>query len=104
MINQQTSKPSLLTSLKLKGKFNTDPKAITDRFCKYFNNIGPSLAGVIPAVNSNFRSFLIHNNNNPITLKPTTTIEYENISKTLASGEVPGYDRIPMHLIKSCFH
>ena len=87
----------------MEGKSITDPKAIADRFCKYFNNIGPSLAGAIPAVNSNFRSFLINNNNNPIT-KPNTTIEHENISETLASGEVPGYDSIPMSAIKSCFH
>ena len=87
----------------MEGKSITNPKAIADRFCKYFNNIGPSLAGAIPAVNSNFRSFLINNNNNPIIFKPTTIIEVENISKTLASRKAPGYEHIPMHVIKSSF-
>ena len=46
-------------------------------------------------------SLIIDNNNNPITLKPTTIIELENISKTLASGKAPGYDNISMGVIKS---
>ena len=82
---------------------NTDPKVIADRFCKYFIYFGPRLASTTPAVSYNFRSFLINNNNNPIIFKPTTIIEVENISKTLASTKAPGYEHIPMHVIKSSF-
>lgn len=73
---------------------------IADRFC---TNFGPRLASTTTAVNSNFRSFL-NNNNNPITLKASTIKELENISKTLASRKAPGYDNIPMNVIKSSFH
>ena len=104
MINKQTSKPSLPSSFTCERKPITNPKVIADRFCKYFTNIGPSLASAIPAANSIFRSFLINNNNNPITLKPTTKTELENICKTLASRKAPGYDNIPMHVVKSSFH
>ena len=39
-----------------------------------------------------------------ITLKPTTVRELENICSTFASGKAPGYDNIPMHVIKNSFH
>ena len=87
VINKQTSKLSLSSSFKCEGESIPNTKVTADRFCKYFTNIGPSLPSAITALNSNFHSFLINNNNNPITLKPTTTIEHEDISKTLSSGK-----------------
>lgn len=75
-----------------------------DKFCKYFTSIGLSLASAIPAVNPNFRLFLMDNKSNPIILKPTTTIELVNIPKKLASGKASGYFNVPMHVIKSSFH
>ena len=100
VINKQTRKPSLPSSFKFEGKPITNPKVIADSFCKYFTYIGPNLASAIPAANSNFRSFL-DNNNNPFTLKPTTTVELENIS--LASGIAPGRDNVPMHGFQKFF-
>ena len=59
VINKRRNNPSLPSSFKSDGNTITDPMDITDRFCKYFTNIGPSLASAIPTVNSaTFRTFL----------------------------------------------
>lgn len=103
MINKPTSKLSLALSFKCEGKSIIDPYVIADGFCKYFTNIGPNLASAIPAAISNFCSSLIDTNKSPITLKPTTTIELEVVSKRVASGHAAGYDNIPVRVIKSSF-
>ena len=77
---------------------------VADRFCKYFTNIGPNLASAIPTVNTTFRSFLGNNNNTPITLKPTNSNELGNICSKFNSGNTPGYDNIPLDVVKHLFH
>ena len=104
VINKRKSKSPLPSSFKSEGRTITDPVEIANRLCKYFTNIGPNLASAIPAVNSSFLSFLTCNNNTAITLKPTTVRELENICSTFASGKAPGYDNIPIHVIKNSFH
>ena len=77
---------------------------ISDRFCKYFANIGPNLAKSIPSVNPSFRSYLGDNNHPSINLKLTTASELESICGMFASEKAPGYDSIPMHVTKYSFH
>ena len=104
VINKRKSKSPLPSSFKAEGRSIRDPTEIANRFCKYFTNIGPRLASAIPAVSSTFRSVLTGNSNTTVTLKPTTVGELENICSTFASGKAPGYDNIPMHVIKNSFH
>ena len=77
---------------------------IAERFCKYFTDIGPNLARSISSVNPSFRSHLGDNNHSFINLKPTTTSELESICGMFASKKAPGYDSIPVHVIKYSFH
>ena len=77
---------------------------IAERFCKYFTDIGPNLARAISSVNSSFRSHLGDNNHSFINLKRTTTSELESICGMFASKKAPGYDSIPVHVIKYSFH
>ena len=58
IINERKAKPSLPSSFNVDGKTVTDPLDIANGFCKYFMNIGPSLAEKIPASNRSFWSFL----------------------------------------------
>ena len=104
VINKRKSKSSIPTSFKSGGKTLTDPIEITDRFCKYFINIGPNQARSIPSVNPSIRSYLSDNNHRSINLKPTITSELENICGMFASKKAPGYDSIPMHVINYSFH
>ena len=78
-----------------------DPEEIADKFCKYFTNIGPNLAGAICDINSSVSSSFIGDVNlPPITLKPTNLGELESICSMFA----PGYDNISMRVIKHSFH
>ena len=77
---------------------------IAERFCKYFTDIGPNLARSVSSVNPSFRSHLGDNNHSFINLKPTTTNELESICGMFASKKAPGYDSIPVHVIKYSFH
>ena len=48
--NKRKSKSLLPSSFASKGKTITDPVEIADKFCKYFTNIGPNLATLVPEV------------------------------------------------------
>ena len=39
---------------KIDGKIVFDPNEITDKFCKYFTNIGINLANKIPSISTSF--------------------------------------------------
>ena len=90
--------------LSSEGKTITDREEIADKFCKYFTNIGPNLAGTIRDVNCSVSSFISDVNPPPITLKPITAGELESICSMFASGKAPGYDNISMRIIKHSFH
>ena len=80
----------------------TDPKEIADKYCKYFTNIGPNLAGAIRDVSSSVSSFIGDVNLPP--LKPTNPCELESICSMFALGKAPGFDNISMRVIKHSFH
>ena len=54
-------------------------------------------------MNPSFRSYL-GDNNHSINLKLTTTFELESLCGMFALKKAPGYDSIPMHVIKYSFH
>ena len=94
VINKRKSKSSPPTSFKSEGRTFTDPMKIA----------GPNLAKSIPVGNPPFRSYLSDNNHPSINLKSTTTSELESICGMFASKKAPGYDSIPVHVIKYSFH
>ena len=102
VINRK-SQSSLHTSFISEGRTLTDLMEITDTFCKYFTNIDPNLTKSVPSENP-FCSYLGDNNHPSINLKPTTTRELESICGMFTSKKAPGYDSIPMHIIKYSFH
>ena len=104
VINKRKSRAPFPSSLESEGKTVTDPEEIADKFCKYFTNIGPSLAGAIRDVNASVSSFIGDVNLPPITLKPTNPGELESICSMFASRKAPGYDNISMRVIKHSFH
>ena len=103
VLNVKSKKSSLPSSFKSNGIAITDPLQIANGFGKYFTNIGSSLASRILPANCVFRDFLGPNISETMFLKPTTEHELKNISMSFKGGKTPGYDHIPMHLVKkSC--
>ena len=103
VIDNRKTKQSLPSPFMSEGKMITDHFEIANRFCKYFTDIGPSLASRIPSTNFSFRSFLTDDENCPIILNETNTHDLEEICHDFQAGKAPGYDNIPMYLIKNSF-
>ena len=104
VINKRRSRAPFPSSFESEGKTITDPEEIADKFCKYFTNIGPNLAGAIRDVNSSVSSFIGDVNLPPITLKRTNPCELESICSMFTSWKAPSYDNISMRVIKHSFH
>ena len=104
VINTKLSKQSSLpSSFKSNGISITDPFEIANGFCRYFTNIGSSLANRILPTNCVFQDFLGPNISETIFLKPTTERELKIILMSFKGGKAPGHDHIPMHLVKNSF-
>ena len=105
IINKRKSRAPFPSSFNsAEDKTIMDAEEIADKFCKYFTNIGPSLASEIREVNSSVSSFIGDVNLPPITLKPTNPCELESICSMFVSGKAPAYDNISMRVIKHSIH
>lgn len=95
VINIKSKKPSLPSLFRSNGTTITDPLEIANGFCKYFTNIGSSLASKIPPTNCPFQDFLGSTVGETVFLKPTTENELKEICMSFKSGKAPGLDHIP---------
>jgi hypothetical protein len=97
-------KRTLPSQFKIDGKIVFYPNRFwSDKFCKYFTNIGINLANKIPSISTSFRTCLGTSITETIWLKPATLAEREQTCMTFKSGKEPGFDNIPMNIINSSF-
>ena len=101
--NLKRKKPSLPSSFRSNNMTINEPSKIANDFCKYFSEIGPSLARKIPPTNRSFHEFLGPTISETIFLKPTTVNELREICMSFKNGKAPGYDNLPIHIIKKSF-
>ena len=79
-----------------------EKKTIAEHFNKYFVNVGPNLADLIPRSNKKFESFLT--GNCPTLIEtPLTEEEMKNAFESLKSNKSPGFDEISSDVIKFVF-
>jgi hypothetical protein len=104
VINKKKPTRKLPHEFKVNNQFISNPKAIADRFCDYFTNIGPNLAKTIPTGASSFHSYLSGNFINSLFLEPTTEQEVGKIINTLRYCVASGYDNIPMWIVRGSSH
>ena len=76
-----------------------DKHIIANRFNKFYVNIGPSLAKVIPNSEKDPDSYFDNPNMNSIYFSNTDNTEVSNIIKMLKNSS-PGWDNVSMHVIK----
>ena len=104
VINNKNMKRALPSQFKTDEKVVSDPKEIADKFLrKYFTNIGINLANKIPSVDTSFQISLGTTITETIWLKPVTLTELEHVCTTFKAGKAPGFDNIPMYIIKNSF-
>ena len=61
ILNKKSSKQNLPSVFKSGNQELSDSAQIAEQFCKYFTNIGPSLANNLPVSQKSYRSFLSGN-------------------------------------------
>ena len=81
----------------------TDPHKIASTFNTNFINVGKKLAEKIPVTNNNFLSYLPDKQYPVLTLSPVTIDELSVAIQQLRDSS-PGYDGIPMKIIKAAMH
>ena len=103
VINVRKKKLFYPTSFKVNNNSISNPKKIVDEFCKYFTNVGISLANKILPANCSFQSFLKPAVAETLFLRPTYESELREICMSFNNTRVSGFDNIPMHTIKNSF-
>jgi hypothetical protein len=96
-------KKKMNTRFKINGSLSDNQQQICDHFNKYFANVGSSLDKKIPNSDRNPTSFIENKNPFSIFLAPVTTNEIEILIKNMKNSS-PGWDTIPMEIVKKTFH
>jgi retron-type reverse transcriptase len=100
IINRKNTKPKINSIFKLDGRVTSDAFEISNQFCNYFSNIGPSLARKIPTSLVPVKSFLSGQFSDTVFLQPVSENEIKNITKAFSSEKAAGYDNISMSIVK----
>ena len=100
ILNKKSSKQNLPVVFKSGNQELSDPAQIVEQFCRYFTNIGPSLANNLPVSQKSYRSFLSGNFVNYLFFEEISQQEVINLCNSLRSGTATGFDNVPMSLIK----
>ena len=103
ILNRSTDKTIITKAFKVNGNTITDPKDISDEFCKFFTNIGTIYASNIPPSNNQSDSYLKKKrlpNTKSIYLTPTDHNEILKILQDLKPKKSAGHDNITPELLK----
>ena len=104
VINNGCDKSNSPSELLVDGKRITDMYTITNKFNKYFVNIGRDLAAKIPECDGSFESFLndsLPQNGDSMLIEPTSAHEILNVVSELRSNKAAGFDEIAPRVVKS---
>ena len=100
ILNRDRGKRGLPSIFRTDSQEISDPIEIANQFCKYFTNIGPSLASKIPVSEKSHNSFLSPKLVNSLFLETANEQEIVEICNNCRSGTAVGNDNISMNLIK----
>ena len=101
VINKKKSS-TIPKSFRIGNDIVTDRKRISEKFNKFFTNIGKDLAKKIPRVQRDPLSYLTSEYQESIFLEPVIETEVERIITTLKNAS-PGFDGIHSKIIKSTY-
>ena len=101
IINKKRSKTKNPSSFIYNDKEINDPVKIANKFCEFFTNIGPNLAGKIPNTHLSYHTFLQNGISKSLFLKPVRVNEIRQIASKFKSGKASGLDNVYINDIKS---
>lgn len=100
IINRRQCNLTCPSTFRVADREISDPVEIANGFCDYFTNLGPSLAGKIPASNKPFSSLLKSNVVNSVFFPSTYQQEIVEICASLRSGSAAGFDNIHTDVVQ----
>ena len=100
LIGKSNNKNEVTSFFNIDGTLTNDRTIISNGFCEFFSNIGPTLASKIPDANVPFSAFLKDNYNGTIFLAPSDPEEIYKILLNLRPKKSCGIDGISNDLIK----
>jgi hypothetical protein len=103
ILNRSTDKTMITKAFTVNGNTITDPKNISDEFCKFFTNIGTIYASNIPPSNSQSDIYLKKKrlpNTKSTYLSPMDYNEILKILQDLKPKKSAGHDRLTPELLK----
>ena len=100
LIGKCNDKTSISDSFIINGVSCSDPDKISNEFCRYFANVGKSLASKIPSQNISANSYITSDIQNSLFLAPTDKIELIDIITHLKNKTSTGCDSISNVLVK----
>ena len=100
LIGKSNNKNDVTSFFNINGTLLNDKNIISNAFCDFFSEIGPTLANKIPASNVPFSSFLKNNFDDTIFLAPTDSEEIYKIISNLRPKKSCGIDGISNDIIK----
>jgi len=99
---KQNDKSNISEVFRSGNDFIKDPKTISNMFCKYFSEIGPTFAERIPAPEKWYDHYIKHPiSNQSFFMSPTDPIEISRIIMTLKPKNSSGHDGISSKLLKT---
>ncbi|MFZ2538568.1 MAG: hypothetical protein WAX04_06660, partial [Oscillospiraceae bacterium] len=102
MTSQKCSNTRQINEVNVNDSIIKDPQTITEKFNKFFSNVGSDLAAKIPSCNKKPTEFLKGDYLNSMYFAPTEETEVKELILNLKNSTSRGYDNIQMNIIKSC--
>ena len=87
-------------NLKINENISTNSSDIANHFNNFFTTIPSKLAKKIPPTHSDYRSYLVNQNNNSFFLSPTNPNEIESLINDIKLNKAIGPNSIPNYLLK----
>jgi hypothetical protein len=100
LIGKCKNKRDSINYINIEGIKTYNKEIIANAFCKYFNNVGPSLANEIPNPAHDHTYYITNNIPNTIFLNPTDKNEIEKIILKLKNSSSHGHDNISNKYLK----
>ena len=97
-LNNKVNTPQIIN---YQNETLTEENKITDAFCKFFSELGPTYVNKIPKSNKKPEDYLKHKCKNTIFLEPTDPEEINKIISNLKAKASSGHDNISAKLVKS---
>ena len=100
IIGRTKVKSSTSDIFTVNGNTESNSIKIADGFCKYFTNIGQTLAEQIPTSPISFDKYLTEPNSKSIYFNPTDSNEILTILGKMKSKQSMGHDRLSSQFLK----